>query len=87
MGNCSECGKKLRFYEGYIHPLRGKKNLVCNACFNTIMKGIAFYNTCLFKGRENHREECYFWDAQTKRCRNEATFKQIRKRKTEKKKQ
>ncbi len=75
MGNCSECGKKLRFFEGYIHPLRGKKYLVCRACFDTITKGIAFYKNCLFKGRENHKKECYFWDTQTKKCRNEAYLK------------
>jgi len=81
MGNCSECGKKLRFYEGYIHPLRGKKYVVCSACFDTIMKGIVFYNTCLFKGRENHKKECYFWDTQTKRCRNETYFQASKKKK------
>jgi len=86
MGSCSECGKKLRFYEGYIHPLHGKKNLVCNACFDTIMKGIAFYNTCLFKGRENHKKECYFWDTQMKRCRNEAYFQAKKKNKNRKEK-
>jgi len=81
MSSCSECGKKLRLYEGYIHPLRGKKYLVCRACFEYITQGIAFYNTCLFEGRENHKKECYFWDAQTKRCRNEAYFQSRKKKK------
>ena len=82
MSSCSECGKKLHLYEGYSHPLRGKKYLVCKACFEYITKGIAFYNTCLFKGRENHKKECYFWDAKKKRCRNEA-YLQARMKKKE----
>ncbi|KYK25342.1 hypothetical protein AYK25_09570 [Thermoplasmatales archaeon SM1-50] len=81
MEKCSECGKKLRFFEGHIHPLRGKQYLVCSACFDYIIKSIAFYNICLFKGRENHKKECYFWDKEKKRCRNEEYFKKGTRRK------
>jgi hypothetical protein len=75
MRRCSECGKKLRVFEGYRHPLRGKKYLVCSNCFDIIMKSIIFYNKCLFKGRENHKKECFFWDKEKNRCRNEEYFK------------
>ena len=60
MGNCSECGKKLRFWDGYRHPILGKKYLLCSNCYDLIDKSLEFYNKCLFEGRENHKKECYF---------------------------
>lgn len=80
MGNCSECGKTLRFFEGCAHPLRGKKYLICINCFNRITKSIEYYNRCLFLGRENHKKDCYFWDAEKKRCRNEKFINKRKKR-------
>ena len=72
---CYECGKKLRFFEGYRHPIQGKNFLVCGNCFNKITMGIGFFNKCLFEGRQNHKNECYFWDAEKKKCKNENYFK------------
>jgi len=77
MGNCSECGKKLRFFGGYRHPMRGKKYLVCSDCFDSITKSIEFYKKCLFKGRRNHKNECYFWDSEKKECKNKKSFLKI----------
>ena len=81
MGNCTECGKKLRFWEGYRHPVRGKEYLVCSNCFDVIAKGIKFYNKCLFEGRQNHKNECYFWDSENNRCKNEKYFKNMNEKK------
>jgi hypothetical protein len=81
MGNCSECGKKLRFFEAHRHPIRGEKYLVCSDCFDVIKKSIEFYNTCLFEGRQNHRKECYFWDSEKKECKNEQYYKKMNKKK------
>ena len=80
MENCSECGKKLRFLEGYRHPILGKEYLLCSNCYDLIAEGLEFYKKCLFKGRENHKKECYFWDSEKNKCRNEEYFKNINKK-------
>jgi len=77
MKNCSECGKKLRFFEGYIHPILGKKYLICKKCLDFINRSMGFYKKCLFEGRQNHKKECYFWDARKKKCKNEKYFKKF----------
>ncbi len=85
MGNCSEGGKKLRFWEGYRHSILGKKYLLCSNCYDLMDKSLEFYNKCLFEGRENHKKEYYFWDSEKNRCRNEEYFKNINKKKRGKK--
>lgn len=77
MSNCNECGKKLRFWEGYKHPILGKKYFVCRDCFERLYKSLEFYNECLFIGRQNHKKECYFWDSENKKCKNEKYFKNM----------
>lgn len=81
MKSCSECGKKLRFWEGYIHPIQGRNYLVCSNCFDYINTGKKFYQKCLFEGRKNHKSECYFWDSKKKKCKNEKYFKDMDKKK------
>jgi len=83
MGNCSECGKKLRFWKGYRHLVLGEKYLVCSDCFDVIDKSIEFYNKCLFEGRQNHKNECYFWDSEKNKCKNEKYFKNMNQKKNE----
>lgn len=78
---CCECGKKLHFFGCYQHPLKGKKYVVCRQCFDLIDKSIEFYNRCLFQGRQNHKNECYFWDKEKNKCKNEEYFKTINKKK------
>lgn len=85
MRNCSECGKKLRFWEAYKHPFQGEKYLLCFDCFNFINKSMKFYKKCLFEGRQNHKKECYFWDPKIKKCKNEKFFKNIINKKNGKK--
>jgi hypothetical protein len=77
---CSECGKKLRFFEGFIHPALGKNYLVCYKCYDYINKGMEFYRECLLEGRHNHKKECYFWDNKKRRCKNEQYFKNFTKK-------
>lgn len=77
MKNCNECGKKLRFFEGYAHPIFGKKYFLCTKCFDFISRSMKFYRKCLFEGRKNHKKECYFWDSKTKNCKNEKYFNKI----------
>jgi predicted amidophosphoribosyltransferase len=38
MRKCSECGKKLGFFEGYSHPVEGKKKCVCGKCWDKLEK-------------------------------------------------
>ena len=40
---CSECGKKLGFFEGYRHPAEGRKKCVCGKCWDKIEKSEAKY--------------------------------------------
>ena len=35
---CFECGKKLRLFGGYKHPLFGWKECICKTCFEKIGK-------------------------------------------------
>jgi hypothetical protein len=41
MVECVECGKRLRFFEGYSHPTLGKKSIVCGPCFLRVEKSVA----------------------------------------------
>jgi DNA-binding Lrp family transcriptional regulator len=34
--NCSECGKKLKLFGGYRHPVLGRKECICKLCFQKI---------------------------------------------------
>lgn len=43
MVNCEECGKKLRFFEGYRHPVMGNKTLLCSVCFNSVSASVDRY--------------------------------------------
>jgi hypothetical protein len=40
MVDCGECGKRLRFFEGYYHPTLGKKSLVCGPCFDKLDESV-----------------------------------------------
>ena len=40
MTECMECGKMLRFFEGYRHPALGKKYLVCSTCFDNVYESV-----------------------------------------------
>ncbi len=38
-----ECGKKLGFIEGYRHPTKGKENLLCSQCFDSVNENVEKY--------------------------------------------
>jgi hypothetical protein len=55
MKKCYECGKELKFWEGYRHPLYRKKELVCSECFDFLEKSMEQYRNfilSLFKQDE-----------------------------------
>jgi hypothetical protein len=38
--NCEECGKRIGFLKGYIHPTMGKKHLVCSHCYDHVSDSV-----------------------------------------------
>jgi DNA-binding Lrp family transcriptional regulator len=46
--SCTECGKKLRFFEGYAHPTLGKKKCVCKTCWEKLKTSQTQYSKFLF---------------------------------------
>lgn len=55
MKKCFECGKELKFWEGYCHPILGKKELVCWTCFKKVDKSLEEYRNFILDF--NKREE------------------------------
>jgi recombinational DNA repair protein (RecF pathway) len=43
MKHCYECGKSLKFWEGYYHPTMGKNRFICWNCFQKIDQSIEQY--------------------------------------------
>ena len=68
MGKCSQWGKKLRFFEGNRYRVQGNNELVRSHNFDFIDKDIEFSQQYLFlfKGKKNHKNDCYFVDAEKK---------------------
>jgi len=50
---CSECGKKLRLFEGYHHPVEGRKKCVCGKCFDKIESSEAKYCSFVMNAFKN----------------------------------
>jgi len=40
MKYCKECNKKLRLFEGYIHPTMEKKSLLCSTCYDDVSSSV-----------------------------------------------
>ena len=40
---CYECGKDLKFWEGYNHPVLGRGTLVCSKCFKSVAESMEKY--------------------------------------------
>jgi len=57
MKKCFECGKELKFWEGYRHPILGKKELVCWACFKKVDDSLKEYRNSVhdWSKREDHK--------------------------------
>ena len=53
MRKCSECGKKLGFFEGYRHPVEGKKKCVCGKCWDKLEKSEAKYCSFVMNAFKN----------------------------------
>ena len=57
MKRCYECGKKLRLWEGYIHPTLGGKILVCSKCFKNVEKSMEKYRNFILNEFKQNRSE------------------------------
>jgi hypothetical protein len=60
MKRCCECGKELKFWEGYRHPVLGKKELVCWNCFKSVEKSLENYHNFIsdyFKQGERNKNK------------------------------
>ena len=40
MKKCNECGKELKFFEGYRHPTLGKEHNLCSPCFDIVDESV-----------------------------------------------
>jgi len=49
MKKCYECGKELKFWEGYSHPNLGKKALVCSKCYDELKRSMDSYCNFILK--------------------------------------
>jgi hypothetical protein len=56
MKKCYECGKKLQFWEGYHHPILGKRELVCKECFDILEESILKYSDFIIKEIKQGKE-------------------------------
>jgi len=57
MKKCYECGKELKFWEGYYHPSLGKKELVCSKCFDNVEESMDKYRNFILSGFKQKKEE------------------------------
>jgi len=57
MRKCYECGKKLRFWEGYSHPVLGKKELVCSKCFDELEESLEKYQNFITNYLKENQEQ------------------------------
>jgi hypothetical protein len=48
MRKCNECGKIMIMFHGHIHPIKGKKHIVCNSCYQEIDDLITQWQTFVF---------------------------------------
>jgi hypothetical protein len=55
MKECYECGKELRFWESYRHPILGREAIICSKCFVSVEKSRKKY--CNFILKELKQQE------------------------------
>ena len=49
MKKCYECGKELKFWQAYRHPVLGKKEVVCSKCFDVLTESLKKYRDFILK--------------------------------------
>jgi len=56
MLKCYECGKELRFWEGYHHPTLGFNIVVCGKCFEILEESMEKYRKFIINEFKNERQ-------------------------------
>ena len=72
MKKCFECGKELKFWEGYSHPILGHEELVCWKCFEKVENSVEEYRRFVLDSL-NREEQKVALD----NIKNESRFKNI----------
>jgi len=48
MKKCKECGSIMSMFHGHIHPIKGKKHIICKSCYQEIDDLIKQWQTFVF---------------------------------------
>ena len=57
MKKCYECGKEIKFWEGYLHPALRRKALVCSKCFKSVEESMEKYRNFILSELKNEELE------------------------------
>jgi len=57
MKKCCECGKELKFWEGYCHPALGKKEIVCWNCHEAVEESMENYRNFILSDFEKQDQK------------------------------
>jgi hypothetical protein len=60
MKKCYECGRELKFWQGYYHPVLGKTELVCSECFDSIEESMDNYRNSILNQLKQNKEKHVF---------------------------
>lgn len=53
---CYECGKELKFWERYCHPVLGSNIVVCGKCFEILEESLEIYRSFILSEFKNERQ-------------------------------
>jgi hypothetical protein len=56
MKKCFECGKEIKIFSGYYHPILGKNKIVCSNCYNILEESLNNYRDFILKNYENEEK-------------------------------
>lgn len=62
MVECEECGKTLGIFEGYRHPVMGKKHYLCYPCFEKVNESVDRWKEFVLSNSFNKENTSYNYD-------------------------
>ena len=72
MVKCVECDKKLGILEGYLHPVLGKRFLVCKKCYTKVEEDIVRWSKfCLSDSFNAESSKIYIQEQWNKNLLND----------------
>lgn len=60
MKKCYECGKELKFWQGYRHPVLGKNILICRKCLDDTEESIVKFRNFILKQFKKDKKKHIF---------------------------